>query len=79
MMTTVFLFQDFSPPQVCPKLTHQLIENMYAFKNAGTAELINADNFVEKQNLFVVSDLMLITLVKYLKVPMTKNTRLEKH
>ena len=74
-----FYFRIFSPPQVCHKLTHQLIENMYAtFKNAGTAELINADNFVEKQNLFVLSDLLLITLVKYLKITYEKDYKIGK-
>ena len=55
----VFLLQNFSPPQVSHRLTHQLIERMYdVFQNEKSGEPIDAGNFVEKQNNFVISDLV---------------------
>ena len=53
-----FYFRIFSPPQVSHRLTHQLIERMYdVFQNEKSGELIDAGNFVEKQDNFVISDL----------------------
>jgi len=74
-----FYFRIFSPPQVSRQLTHQLIENMYAtFRNEIDGELIEPDNFVEKQNLFVLSDLLITTLVKYLKSTYEKDYKIGK-
>ena len=74
----VFLLQNFSPPQVSHRLTHQLIERMYdVFQNEKSGELIDAGNFVEKQNNFVISDLLITTLVRYLVSTYNKDYRIQ--
>ena len=73
-----FYFRIFSPPQVSHRLTHQLIERMYdVFQNEKSGELIDAGNFVEKQNNFVISDLLITTLVRYLISTYNKDYRIQ--
>ena len=57
-----FYFRIFLLRKVSHRLTHQLIERMYdVFQNEKSGELIDAGNFVEKQNNFVISDLLITT------------------